>query len=124
MPASANPVARSLRIARYVSHAVSAAKNGIAIPCIPMRLKLMSHRIVAVKNAPISPAIVPAICRSIRNIATMPATPNATATSRAVVMDTPAALITSATKATNIDGKFVNAIYTSSEPGSLAICSA
>ena len=89
-----------------------------------MRLQLMSQRIAAVRKAAISPNSVPPICRIIRNIATIPASPNATATNRALVMDTPASFTTSAIGTKNAVGRLVNAENAPTVEGSFKMCCA
>ena len=41
---------RPLRTARRVRYATRAVKKGAVIPCIPMRLQLMSHLITAIRS--------------------------------------------------------------------------
>ena len=59
-PAKAKSERSPERTARSVSHPASAANRTPDMPCIPMRLQMMSHRIVAAISAAVKPTRVPA----------------------------------------------------------------
>ena len=78
------------------------------MPCIPIRLQLMSQRMTVTRNAAISPGHVPSMNLTKRNAVTIPNNPNATLANLPVVIARPPSFIRTAMGMRNIDGRLVD----------------